>query len=230
MPTDEVTVPRMLRLTMAIALLAAFVPIATAEVTVDTEEKKTLYAMGLALSQRLKTLELNADEMLVIQAGLEDGVLGRDPKVPLEVYGPKIDGMLRERMTAAMGREKQKGQAFRDKAAQEPGAVKTESGLIYFEQQAGTGAAPEATSTVRVHYHGTLPDGSVFDSSRGAEPATFALNGVVKCFSEGIGKMKVGGKSKLICPPELAYGDGGAPPSIPPGATLIFEVELLEAG
>ena len=82
---------------------------------------------------------------------------------------------------------------------------------------------------MKVHYHGTLPDGSVFDSSVEREqPATFPLNGVIKCWTEGVQLMKVGGKSRLVCPSEIAYGDRGAPPRIKPGATLIFEVELLE--
>jgi FKBP-type peptidyl-prolyl cis-trans isomerase FkpA/FKBP-type peptidyl-prolyl cis-trans isomerase FklB len=82
---------------------------------------------------------------------------------------------------------------------------------------------------VRVHYHGTLTDGTVFDSSvQRGEPATFALNGVIPCFREGVQLMKVGGKSRLVCPAPLAYGDRGAPPKIRPGATLVFEVELLE--
>ena len=99
---------------------------------------------------------------------------------------------------------------------------------LYFEIKPGTGESPKATDTVKVHYHGTLRDGTVFDSSvdRG-EPATFPLNRVIACWTEGVQKMKVGGKSKLICPASIAYGDRGAPPKIMPGAALVFEVELL---
>jgi FKBP-type peptidyl-prolyl cis-trans isomerase FkpA len=93
----------------------------------------------------------------------------------------------------------------------------------------GSGASPQASDTVVVHYHGTFPDGSVFDSSveRG-EPARFPLNRVIPCWTQGLQLMKVGGKAKLVCPPQIAYGARGAPPRIPPNATLLFEVELLE--
>jgi FKBP-type peptidyl-prolyl cis-trans isomerase FkpA len=114
------------------------------------------------------------------------------------------------------------------KAAAEPGAVKTASGLVYTEMKAGTGASPRATQTVKVHYRGTLIDGKEFDSSyKRNMPIEFPLNGVIPCWTEGVQKMKVGGKSKLVCPASIAYGESGRPPVIPGGATLVFEVELL---
>ena len=113
-------------------------------------------------------------------------------------------------------------------AAQEAGAVATASGLVYRSLREGTGASPQATDRVKVHYRGTLPDGKEFDSSyQRNEAIEFRLNGVIKCWTEGVQKMKVGGKSKLTCPPAIAYGERGAGGVIPPNATLIFEVELL---
>jgi FKBP-type peptidyl-prolyl cis-trans isomerase FkpA len=117
------------------------------------------------------------------------------------------------------------GADFAEKAAKEKGAVKTASGLVYTSLAEGAGAKPSPTSTVKVTYRGTFPDGKVFDQSK--SPITFPLNGVIKCWTEGLQLMKVGGKAKLVCPPSIAYGARGAGNVIPPNATLVFEVELL---
>ena len=132
-------------------------------------------------------------------------------------------------MEVVKERQTEVGKAFEEKAAAEEGAVKTESGAIVIAMTEGTGPTPKTTDTVKVHYHGTLIDGSVFDSSvdRGI-PATFPLGNVIKCWTEGLQKVKVGGKARLVCPADVAYGDRGSPPRIKPGATLVFEVELLE--
>jgi FKBP-type peptidyl-prolyl cis-trans isomerase FkpA len=115
-----------------------------------------------------------------------------------------------------------------DKAAAEPGAIRTPSGLVYRELIPGNGESPSPTDMVKVNYRGTLTNGTEFDSSyKRNEPAQFPLNRVIPCWTEGLQKMKVGGKSRLVCPASLAYGEQGSPPSIPGGATLIFEVELL---
>jgi FKBP-type peptidyl-prolyl cis-trans isomerase FkpA len=121
--------------------------------------------------------------------------------------------------------------AYLEKAAAEPGATKTASGLVYRELRPGTGDSPKATDIVKVHYRGTLVDGTEFDSSyKRNEPTQFPLNRVVPCWTEGVQKMKVGGKSQLVCPSSLAYGDAGSPPVIPGRSTLIFEIELLGIG
>ena len=113
-------------------------------------------------------------------------------------------------------------------AAKEAGAVVTPTGRVYRSLKDGTGASPSATDKVKVHYRGTFPDGKEFDSSyKRNEAIEFPLNGVIKCWTEGVQRMKVGGKAKLTCPPAIAYGDRGAGGVIPPKATLIFEVELL---
>ena len=115
-------------------------------------------------------------------------------------------------------------------SAKEQGAVVTPSGLVYRSLKDGDGASPTAADSVKVHYRGTFPDGKEFDSSyKRNEPAQFPLGGVIKCWTEGVQKMKVGGKAKLTCPSSIAYGERGAGGGlIPPNATLLFEVELLE--
>ena len=124
--------------------------------------------------------------------------------------------------------EKQRGTAFLAQAAAVKGATRTASGIVMTTLRAGTGASPKATSTVKVHYEGKLINGKVFDSSIARkEPASFPLSGVIRCWTEAVQLMKVGGKNRLVCPSDLAYGENGSPPNIPGGATLIFEVELL---
>ena len=113
-------------------------------------------------------------------------------------------------------------------AAKEPGAVVKPSGLVFLSQRDGSGASPGATDTVRVNYRGTFPDGREFDSSyKRGEAIEFPLDGVIKCWTEGVQLMKVGGKARLTCPPGIAYGTRGAGGVVPPNATLVFEVELL---
>lgn len=113
-------------------------------------------------------------------------------------------------------------------AVKETGAVVTASGLVYLSLKDGTGASPTANDKVKVHYRGTFPDGKEFDSSyKRGEPIEFPLSGVIKCWTEGVQRMKVGGKAKLTCPAAIAYGARGAGGVIPPNATLLFEVELL---
>ena len=194
-----------------------------------TDDQKTLYALGLAISQSLATFNLNESELDLVKSGIADGVFKKTPKVDLQTFGPKIQQLQQARASVVAEAEKKAGAAFLAKAAAEPGAKKTESGAILTVIKEGNGATPKVTDTVKVHYHGTLIDGTVFDSSvKRGEPAMIRLSEMSKCWVEGIQQMKVGGKSKLICPSSLAYRDKGSPPLIKPGATLVFEVELLE--
>lgn len=210
--------------------LSAAIGIGCAQAADPVSDKdKTLYALGVAVSQSLGDFALTEAELEIIKSGIADGVLKRPLKVDMQTFGPKIQPMAEARAAAGAEKEKTTASAFLAKAAAETGARKTASGAIVKTLKEGTGATPTAADTVKVHYHGTLMDGTVFDSSvRRGEPATFPLGGVIKCWTEGVQLMKVGGKSRLTCPASVAYGDRGAPPVIKPGATLVFEVDLLE--
>jgi FKBP-type peptidyl-prolyl cis-trans isomerase FkpA/FKBP-type peptidyl-prolyl cis-trans isomerase FklB len=220
---------KLLLLALVLLLIAAAPAASLAQPELKTEEQKTLYALGLVIAQNLSSFALSPADLEIVKAGIADGVTSKDKKVDLQTYGPKIQELQKTRVTAAAVPERKAGQAFVDKAAAEKGAVKTPSGAIVTTLKPGTGPSPTASEKVKVHYHGTLMDGTVFDSSvQRGEPITFPLSGVIKCWTEGVQQMKVGGKSRLVCPADTAYGDRGAPPKIKPGATLVFEVELLE--
>jgi FKBP-type peptidyl-prolyl cis-trans isomerase FkpA/FKBP-type peptidyl-prolyl cis-trans isomerase FklB len=220
---------KLLLLALVLLLIAAAPAASLAQPELKTEEQKTLYALGLVIAQNLSSFALSPADLEIVKAGIADGVTSKDKKVDLQTYGPKIQELQKTRVTAAAVPERKAGQAFVDKAAAEKGAVKTPSGAIVTTLKPGTGPSPTASDKVKVHYQGTLMDGTVFDSSvQRGEPITFPLSGVIKCWTEGVQQMKVGGKSRLVCPADTAYGDRGAPPKIKPGATLVFEVELLE--
>jgi FKBP-type peptidyl-prolyl cis-trans isomerase FkpA len=196
--------------------------------TPKTEDEKTVYTLGLLLGRNLGTFNLTADELELVKVGLSDMVLKRPQQVDLDKYGPKVDALARSRAQAHVAVEKGLAKTYLDSAGREPGAVVTPSGLVFRSTSPGTGASPNPTDRVTVHYEGKLVDGTVFDSSRKrGQPATFPLNGVIKCWTEGVGRMKIGEKAILTCPSDIAYGDGGRPPTIPGGATLIFDVELI---
>ncbi|WP_242345411.1 FKBP-type peptidyl-prolyl cis-trans isomerase [Anaeromyxobacter terrae] len=197
----------------------------------DTE--KTLYSVGLAVANSLQVFALTPAELEIVMKGIRDGATGKaktdlDPKT-----GQAVNDFARSRMekanAVASAKEKETGPAYLAKAAGEKGAVKTASGAVVIPIKEGTGASPTAADKVKVHYTGTLVNGKVFDSSvQRGQPAEFPLGGVIKCWTEGLQKMKVGGKAKLVCPSDIAYGAQGRPPVIPGNAVLTFEIELLE--
>jgi len=202
---------------------------ANSPVKLENDEQKTLYTLGLLVGRNVKPFALTADELAIVKAGMSDAVLDAKPQVDIDTYGPKVNELAQKRASAGADDMKKKGQEFADAVAKQPGATKTPSGIVLRTIKAGTGGSPTPQDTVKVHYEGKLVDGTIFDSSisRG-EPVEFPLGGVVPCWTEALQKMKKGEKAQVVCPSSAAYGDRGAPPAIPPGATLSFEVELLD--
>lgn len=193
------------------------------------DPKQTMYALGVLLSSPLESFSLTPAELDQVLAGIRDSVLKKSALPNPEAYGPRIQELQNTRMAALAARQKELGKSFIAKAAAAPGATRLASGIVVTPVKAGTGAAPKSTDEVTVHYEGRLVDGTVFDSSlRRGEPATFPLGGVIPCWTEAVPQIKVGGKSRIVCPPETAYGERGSPPRIPGGSTLVFEVELLD--
>jgi FKBP-type peptidyl-prolyl cis-trans isomerase FkpA len=198
-------------------------------VKLDNEDSKTLYALGLILGRNVAGFNLTPHELDMVKAGMSDAALGKKPQVELETFGPKVNQLRNKRMSAKSEDEKKKGKAFEDKAASEAGAERTPSGLVFKSLGGAKGEQPKASDTVKVMYKGTLTNGEEFDSSakHGGQPSEFPLMGVIPCWTEGMQKMKVGEKARLVCPSSIAYGDQGRPPQIPGGSTLVFEVELI---
>ena len=202
-------------------------PPAPAAIAPMTDEEKTIYALGLAVQRSLRQFDFTASELEIVKRALGDAAAGK-PAVDLTEWGPRIDPLAKARAARVAAREKTAAAEYVARAAAETGAVKSASGLVYREVAAGAGESPKASDTVKVHYRGTLTDGTEFDSSYARnEPAEFLLQGVIPCWTEGVQKMKVGGKARLVCPSDLAYGDNGNQ-AIPGGAALVFDVELLE--
>jgi FKBP-type peptidyl-prolyl cis-trans isomerase FkpA len=194
-----------------------------------TEDEKTFYAYGYRVGQNLASTTPSAAEANAIAQGLKDAITGKPEAVSMAVYLPKVGEMANKRLMAKAEITKKKGAEFAEKFGKEEGVKPIPMGGFIKTEKEGTGAQPTADDTVKVNYRGTLIDGTEFDSSyKRNEPATFPLKNVIPCWTNGVAMMKVGGKAKLVCPSDAAYGDQGHPPVIPGGSTLIFDIELLE--
>jgi FKBP-type peptidyl-prolyl cis-trans isomerase len=196
------------------------------------DDARTLYGVGLAIARSLDAFALTPAELEHVLKGVRDGVAGK-PKLALDQpLQTSINELARGRAAKAAEKasahEKEAGGPYLAKMTKDPKAKKTPSGAIVIPVKEGTGASPKETDKVKVNYTGTLVNGTVFDSSQGRGPAEFPLNQVIRCWTEALQTMKVGGKAKVVCPAAIAYGDRGSPPVIPGGAVLTFEIELLD--
>ena len=214
-------------LTLSAPLFAAETPAKTAE-AYKNDDERTIYTIGYLMGRNIATFNLSASEVKIIQAGLADSVKKNTPTVDIQAHQAHINELLQKRTEAGAAGEKAKGQAYVDQFVKENKPAAIAGGGWYLETKAGTGPMPVPADTIKAHYRGTTTEGVEFDSSytRGA-PTEFALDRVIPCWTNGIIMMKVGGKAKLVCPSDVAYGNPGRP-GIKPGATLVFEVELIE--
>lgn len=210
-------------------VMAMTATIASAADKTGGDEEKTFYAVGLSIARQLSVFNMTPGELETVIRGISDASAGKKPELDLVGYGEKIQQLAQTRRKAQSEKLATGNREFLEKAAQEKDAVKTDSGLVFISLKKGDGATPGPTDTVKVNYRGTLPDGKEFDSSyKRGKAIEFRVDGVIKCWTEGLKMMSAGGKAKLICPPNVAYGDAGAGELILPGATLVFDVELLE--
>lgn len=220
----------MKKIVIILSLLAlATSPLQAAD-KLSPEELKTLYALGASVARSLAVFNLTPAELEVVVQGITETRAGKKPDFELADYNQKIQDLARARRKAAGEKQAAAGKVYLEKAAREKNAVKTPSGMVYVPLVEGKGDVPKSTDTVKVNYRGTLIDGATeFDSSyKRGRASEFKLDAVIKCWTEGVQKMKPGGKARLVCPPGLAYGDTGAGELILPDATLNFEIELLE--
>ncbi len=193
-------------------------PAAGPELTTDLD--RTLYAVGVTASESFRALDLSPAELEVVRRGLRDALEGKAGPVDPALRA-RVDALSRERR-AALERK------LVERWSAEPGATREASGLVWIPVAEGDGPSPGPEDVVKVQYVGRLADGTVFDdTARKGAPAAIPLGQVIPCWKQAVPRLKVGGKARVACPPSLAYGERGMGRTIPPGATLFFEIELV---
>ena len=192
----------------------------------QSEADRTLYALGLALAESASRFELSAQELEWVVRGLEDGILQHELQVRLAEYAERVDALAGERIERAFQREERTGKAFRAAAlAAQPGAFLTEVGAVVIPLRVGAGPTPNESSEVRVSYEGRTANGTVFDSAPVEERLQVVIrNAALPCLKEGLVRMQVGSRYRILCPPQKGF----SPPLSKPGTTLVYDIELLE--
>jgi FKBP-type peptidyl-prolyl cis-trans isomerase FklB len=222
---------------LALGLLVGTVTAADSPDLTDAK-KKASYAIGLDIANNFKQQEVGVDGA-ALAAGISDGMTGKakltdaEAKAALDAFRQEVMAQMALKQQAAGSKNLKAGEDFLAANAKKEGVKTTVSGLQYKVLKSGTGKTPKATDSVTTHYHGTLIDGSVFDSSvQRGEPVSFPVNGVIPGWTEALQLMKEGDKWQLFIPAKLAYGERGPSPKIGPNSTLVFDVELIkvEAG
>lgn len=199
------------------------------EVKIETDDDKTFYSVGNVYGKRFKEFNLSEREREALIKGVRDGITKDKAEVDTMKFAYKFRDIIQKRMGEKSKGQKEQGAKYLETFVKNEGGTKTASGLAYKIITAGSAEKPAPTDVVKVHYKGTLIDGTEFDSSyKRKKPIEFPLNRVIKGWTEGMQLIGKGGKIRLVIPSELAYKDQGAPPSIPGGATLNFEVELID--
>ena len=226
---------RSLLYALVFVIISIFPTLANAQTELDSQEKQFSYALGIQFGMQIVSQLQSSDLPLSSEAlalGISDILNQNELKLTddqIQQVMTAVQQEVQDRDAAMREAVAQQGDDFRANYANEDGVESTASGILYKVITAGDGATPTLDSTVTVHYRGTLVDGSEFDSSyRRNEPTSFPLGSIIPGWQEVLQIMKVGSKWEVVIPPQLAYGENGAPPAIPPNATLVFEIELLE--
>jgi FKBP-type peptidyl-prolyl cis-trans isomerase FkpA len=217
-------------LTLVLAGLLLGLPMAPlAEPALEDDRDKALYAIGAVVGRQFQGLDLSPEEFEQVAVGLRDAALRRQIRASAFEFQDEIKALHEERRLRSVDKEARLSREFLDGIASQESVVRTESGLLFQSLSTGSGAPPGPKDRVRVHYEGHLRDGALFDSTRvRGSAAVFPLETVIPCWTEGLQRMRVGGRARIVCPASIAYGASGYPPNVPPNAPLDFEVELLE--
>ncbi|MGC8867245.1 MAG: FKBP-type peptidyl-prolyl cis-trans isomerase [Elusimicrobiales bacterium] len=202
---------------------------------VSSQDKKDIkdvrssaYMLGVAMTRNISAYDFSKQEIDDMIKGFSDGLRNK-PDYRNTVDYNKVNEMIKAKKNELMKKNKKKGEEYLKKLSSQPNAAVIDNGIVYVRTTEGKGASPSENDTVKVHYSGKLIDGKEFDSSyKKNQPAEFKLNSVIPCWTKAITKMKIGEKATIGCPSDTAYGDNGIEMVIPPGSTLIFDVELLD--